>query len=179
MASDSASWIPCRNGLATTELCADRCQPTATKSQTSHGTAGNRKHEAALLFHFAFHAFRLFASFDGIGISRFLYALGVQPLSGLWLTRTVYATRWRSDQYVYITSCSRIPVIKKTHTKAALPRHTSQSCEPAPCRNLIDSVASRDLAPFLGHTLLLLGAANKGIALGLSVGITGLQVLDK
>jgi MFS family permease len=34
---------------------------------------------------FAFHAFRLFASFAGIGISRSLYAFGVHPLSGLWL----------------------------------------------------------------------------------------------
>jgi hypothetical protein len=31
----------------------------------------------------------------------------------LWLTRTVAALRFTSDQYVYITSCSLIPVIKK------------------------------------------------------------------
>src|ERR1035437_8305853 len=42
---------------------------------------------------FAFHAFRLFASFAGIGISRSLYPFGVHLLSGLWLTRTVDAAR--------------------------------------------------------------------------------------
>src|ERR1019366_7768802 len=66
-----------------------------------------------LLSDFTFQAFRLFASFAGIGISRSLYAFGVQPLSGLWLTRTVDAVRLTSDQYVYMTSCSRSPVIRK------------------------------------------------------------------
>src|ERR1019366_1400889 len=60
---------------------------------------------------FAFHAFKLFTSFVGMGISRSLYAFGVHPLSGLWLTRTVDAAKLTSDQYVYITSCSRSPVI--------------------------------------------------------------------
>src|ERR1700692_4393094 len=62
---------------------------------------------------FAFHAFKLFTSFVGMGISRSLYAFGVHPLSGLWLTRTVDAAKLTSDQYVNITSCSRSPVIKK------------------------------------------------------------------
>ena len=35
------------------------------------------------------------------------------PRSGLWLTRTVAWLRLISDQYVYMTSCSRIPVIRK------------------------------------------------------------------
>jgi hypothetical protein len=34
---------------------------------------------------FAFHAFGLLVSFAGIGISRSLYAFGVQFRSGLWL----------------------------------------------------------------------------------------------
>jgi hypothetical protein len=38
---------------------------------------------------FAFHAFKGLTSFFGMGISRSLYALGVQFQSGLWLTRTV------------------------------------------------------------------------------------------
>src|ERR1700688_3053967 len=62
---------------------------------------------------FTFHAFKLFASFAGIGISRSLYPFGVHPLSGLWLTRTVDAAKFTSDQYVYMTSCSRSPVIRK------------------------------------------------------------------
>src|SRR5271163_4251777 len=66
-----------------------------------------------VLSDFAFHALRLFTSFAGMGISRSLYAFGVHPLSGLWLTRTVDAARLTSDQYVYMTSCSRIPVIRK------------------------------------------------------------------
>jgi hypothetical protein len=37
----------------------------------------------------AFLDLSLSASFVGIGISRSLYAFGVHPLSGLWLTRTV------------------------------------------------------------------------------------------
>jgi len=42
------------------------------------------------------------------GISRSLYAFGVHPLSGLWLTRTVAWARLMSDQLVYMTSCSLI-----------------------------------------------------------------------
>jgi hypothetical protein len=49
-----------------------------------------------VLSDFAFHAFKLFTSFVGIGISRSLYAFGVQPLSGLWLTRTVDAARFNA-----------------------------------------------------------------------------------
>src|SRR6266699_4453895 len=52
---------------------------------------------------FAFHAFRLATRFAGIGISRSLYAFGVHPRSGLWLTRTVARLRLMSDQYVCIT----------------------------------------------------------------------------
>src|SRR5215469_17023454 len=47
---------------------------------------------------FAFRAFNFFTSFAGIGISRSLYAFGVQFRSGLWLTRTVDAAKFRSDQ---------------------------------------------------------------------------------
>ncbi len=39
-----------------------------------------------VLSDFAFHVLRLFTSFEGIGISRSLYAFGVQPLSGLCVT---------------------------------------------------------------------------------------------
>src|SRR5438552_10134797 len=66
-----------------------------------------------VLSDFAFHAFRLFTSFAGMGISRSLYAFGVHPRSGLWLTRTVFDAMFRSVQYVCITSCSRIPVMRK------------------------------------------------------------------
>src|ERR1019366_6241969 len=66
-----------------------------------------------VLSDFAFQALRLFTSLVGMGISRSLYAFGVQPRSGLWVTRTVDAVRFTSDQYVYMTSCSRIPVISK------------------------------------------------------------------
>src|SRR5439155_23710829 len=46
-----------------------------------------------VLSDFAFHAFRLFMSFAGMGISRSLYAFGVHPRSGLLLTRTVFDVR--------------------------------------------------------------------------------------
>src|SRR5271169_2552810 len=45
-----------------------------------------------------FHAFKLFTNFAGMGISRSLYAFGVHPRSGLWLTRTVAWARLTSDQ---------------------------------------------------------------------------------
>jgi len=51
-----------------------------------------------VLSDFAFHAFRLFTNLAGIGISRSLYAFGVHPRSGLWLTRTVLAAKFTSDQ---------------------------------------------------------------------------------
>src|ERR1700732_2447012 len=76
-----------------------------------HPAVGNTR--AQPLDAFDFHAFKLFASFVGMGISRSLYAFGVHPLSGLWLTRTVDAAKLTSVQYVNITSCSRSPVIKK------------------------------------------------------------------
>src|ERR1700724_3614908 len=63
-----------------------------------HPPVGNTR--LHVLLDFAFHALRLFASFAGIGISRSLYAFGVHPLSGLWLTRTVEAARLTSAQYV-------------------------------------------------------------------------------
>src|SRR2546426_5966696 len=69
-----------------------------------HPAVGNTRPH--VLSAFAFHAFRLFASFAGIGISRSLYAFGVHPRSGLWLTQTVAWASLTSDQYVYITSCS-------------------------------------------------------------------------
>src|ERR1035438_332765 len=51
-----------------------------------------------VLSDFAFSALRLVTNFAGIGISRSLYAFGVQPRSGLWLTRTVEALKLMSDQ---------------------------------------------------------------------------------
>jgi hypothetical protein len=71
-----------------------------------HPAVGNTRLQS--LADFAFHVFRLFASFEGIGISRSLYAFGVHPLSGLWLTRAVEAAKFTSDQYVNITSCSTL-----------------------------------------------------------------------
>src|ERR1700722_3670271 len=76
-----------------------------------HPDVGNNRLQ--FLFALAFHAFRFFTSLVGIGISRSLYAFGVHPLSGLWLTRTVACATLMSDQYVYMTSCSRMPVIRK------------------------------------------------------------------
>src|ERR1039457_5113185 len=51
-----------------------------------------------VLADFAFCALRLVTNFAGIGISGSLYAFGVQPRSGLWLTRTVEALKLMSDQ---------------------------------------------------------------------------------
>src|SRR5215472_2296977 len=82
----------------------------------------------------AFHAFSFFTNFSGIGISRSLYAFGVQFRSALWLTRTVLAAKFTSDQYVCITSCSRIPVIRKNSYQScssgsqALKSLSSSSC---------------------------------------------------
>ena len=56
---------------------------------TLHPEVGKTKLQ--VLADFAFRAFRLATNFVGIGISRSLYAFGVQPRSGLWLTRTVDA----------------------------------------------------------------------------------------
>src|SRR6266571_314412 len=56
------------------------------------------KTKLQVLSDFAFSAFRLIANFAGIGISRSLYAFGVQPRSSLWLTRTVEALKLMSDQ---------------------------------------------------------------------------------
>src|SRR5262252_7955622 len=97
-----------------------------------HPLVGNtRPHVLSAL---AFHVFSFFASFAGIGISRSLYAFGVQFRSGLWLTRTVPAAKVTSDQYVYITSCSLIPVIRKNSYQSrscslqALNSLSSSSC---------------------------------------------------
>ena len=49
------------------------------------------KTKLQVLSDFAFRAFRLVDQLCRIGISRSLYAFGVQPRSGLWLTRTVEA----------------------------------------------------------------------------------------
>jgi hypothetical protein len=76
-----------------------------------HPEVGNNRLQ--FLFAFAFHAFRFFTSLVGIGISRSLYAFGVHPLSGLWVTRTIDPARLMSRHSVYITSCSRSPVIRK------------------------------------------------------------------
>src|SRR5579864_3204469 len=76
-----------------------------------HPPVGNTSPQ--VLSAFIFRCFNFFASLVGIGISRSLYAFGVQFRSGLWLTRTVEAVKFTSDQYVYITSCSLIPVIRK------------------------------------------------------------------
>lgn len=61
-----------------------------------HPAVGNTKPQ--VLSAFAFHAFNFFTSFPGMGISRSLYAFGVHPRSGLWLTRTVLAAKCTSDQ---------------------------------------------------------------------------------
>src|SRR4029077_2702845 len=61
-----------------------------------HPAVGNTGLHA--LLDLAFHALRLFTSFAGIGISRSLYAFGVQLRSGLWLTRTVAWATLTSDQ---------------------------------------------------------------------------------
>src|SRR3984885_9011445 len=66
-----------------------------------------------VLFAFAFSVLRLCRRLSGMGISRSLYCFGVQPRSGLWVTRTVAWAMLMSVQYVYIASCSRIPVIRK------------------------------------------------------------------
>ena len=58
-----------------------------------HSEVGNTRLQ--LLFAFAFHALRLFTSLGGIGISRSLYAFGVLPLSGLWVTRTIDPARFK------------------------------------------------------------------------------------
>src|SRR5580658_2685314 len=76
-----------------------------------HPDVGNNR--LHFLLALAFHAFRFFTSLVGIGISRSLHAFGVHPLSGLWVTRTIDPTRLTSRHSVYITSCSRSPVIKK------------------------------------------------------------------
>src|SRR5580704_2329306 len=104
-------------------LCSQKClgsslarSATALRSSRKfsfglHPAVGNtRLHVLSAL---AFHAFRLLVSFAGMGISRSLYAFGVHPRSGLCVTRTVDATKFTSDQYAYMTSCSRIPVIRK------------------------------------------------------------------
>src|SRR5215467_10687558 len=97
-----------------------------------HPEVGNTSPQ--FLSAFAFQAFNFFASFAGIGISRSLYAFGVQFRSGLWLTRTVPAAKVTSDQYVYITSCSLIPVIRKNSYQSrscslqALNSLSSSSC---------------------------------------------------
>src|SRR3954471_4746704 len=83
---------------------------------------------AHVLSALAFHVFRLFTSFAGIGISRSLYAFGVHPRSGLCVTRTVLAAKFTSDQYVCITSCSRSPVIrKKSNHKRSSPSQALKS----------------------------------------------------
>src|SRR5580765_2675984 len=97
-----------------------------------HPLVGNTRPH--VLSAFALHTFKLFMSLAGIGISRSLYAFGVQFLSGLWLTRTVEAAKFTSDQYVYITSCSRIPVIKKNsyHSRSSSV-HALKSVSSSPC----------------------------------------------
>src|SRR5271170_2379353 len=111
MASDSAWCSPCRSARATAARYADRRRPTATtwrnlcsqkfslSSFARSATAFRPSRKSSFGLHpdvgktrlqvlsdFAFHSLRLFTSFVGIGISRSLYAFGVQPLSGLWLT---------------------------------------------------------------------------------------------
>src|ERR1700694_1920731 len=98
-----------------------------------HPAVGNTR--AQPLDAFDFHAFKLFASFVGMGISRSLYAFGVHPLSGLWLTCTVDAAKLTSVQYVNITTCSRSPVIKKNS-------YQSLSSAPQAAKSLSSSAAS-------------------------------------
>src|ERR1700686_5676999 len=74
-----------------------------------HPAVGNTRLQ--VLFDLAFQPFRLFTNLAGMGISRSLYAFGVHPRSGLWLTRTGAAARLTSDQYMQMPSCCVLPVI--------------------------------------------------------------------
>src|ERR1700675_4592032 len=90
-----------------------------------HPAVGNTKGHA--FADFAFQARKLLVSFAGIGISRSLYAFGVHPLSGLWLTRTVAWAKLTSDPYVYMTSCSLMPVIRRNSYQS--PSSASQTAK--------------------------------------------------
>src|SRR5207248_4994755 len=75
-----------------------------------HPAVGNTSGQS---FDFAFKLLRECISFAGTGISRSLYALGVQLRSGLCETFTTASANLMSFQYTYMASCSRNPVIKK------------------------------------------------------------------
>lgn len=86
--------------LCSQKFSGSSCARSATAFRLSsklsfglHPEVGNARLQ--LLFAFAFHAFRLFTSLVGIGISRSLYAFGVLPLSGLWVTRTIDPARFK------------------------------------------------------------------------------------
>src|SRR5580698_797839 len=97
-----------------------------------HPEVGNSR--LHFLFALAFHAFRFFTSLVGIGISRSLYAFGVQPQSGLWVTRTIDPTRLMSRHSVYITSCSRSPVIRKnSYQSRSSVLHAAKSLSSSSC----------------------------------------------
>jgi hypothetical protein len=111
MASDTAFSIPCPSDPTTAAQCANRHPPTGNElpnvernlcgqksslssfARSAHAFKQSRKSSFGLqpavgntrphvLSAFAFHVFNFLTSFFGIGISRSLYALGVQFLSG-------------------------------------------------------------------------------------------------
>ncbi len=82
--------------------CEARSLPVLSFARSAHAFRQSRKSSFGLqpavgkyqghtLSRFAFAACRLATSFSGIGISRSLYAFGVQSDCGLWLTLTVLA----------------------------------------------------------------------------------------
>ena len=103
----------CNQKSSFVELCAFGTRLKAIEEIQFRIAAGSRNTRSRFLSDFAFHSLSFFASFAGMRISHSLYAFGVHPRSGLWLPRAAAAAKFTSDQYVYITSCSRIPVIRK------------------------------------------------------------------
>jgi hypothetical protein len=76
------------------------CAQIDASPQTPRCERLRGKSRLQLLSAFDIHVFRFFANFSGIGISRSLYAFGVQPRSGLWLTRTTEAAQFTSERPV-------------------------------------------------------------------------------
>jgi len=87
--------------------------------------AGSWEHKTACLVRLRLPRFQLLRQLRRNRNPRSLYAFGVQFQSGLWLTRTVDAAKFTLDRYVYITSCSLIPVIRKNSD-----HHRSSSLQP-------------------------------------------------
>ena len=141
-ASGTALLIPCRMAHGKTARFADRPVPQRPCRETSPGICAARSpHHSAwrdwrLPYSdrrspisvcslkserpdgsscpaWPFPSFRLASSDSGIGISRSLYAFGVQLRSGLCVTLTVQLRKVDIRPVEYMTSCSRMPVIKK------------------------------------------------------------------